>query len=119
MGLSKRRFGWTLSLSFGGWGGFYFHRDYTIRLCLGWIALTWIPQDLDDLLRNMGLDGLQAGSILFTTPGRFIGVPGGSWVLRSAGVVHGGELMLTAAPDFESSIGEAGEPTTTTTRAVE
>ena len=39
----------TFSVSFGRWGGFYFHRDYTIRLCLGWLAFTFYPFDMDDL----------------------------------------------------------------------
>lgn len=37
----------TLALSWGRYGGFYVHR---YRICLGWVALTWLPLDLDDVL---------------------------------------------------------------------
>jgi hypothetical protein len=39
----------TFCISFGRWGGFYLHRDYTTRICLGWVALTFFPCDLDRL----------------------------------------------------------------------
>lgn len=42
--------GGALSLSWGKYGGFYFKRGYTTRLCLGWIAITYFPEDLDDIL---------------------------------------------------------------------
>lgn len=38
----------TFSISIGRWGGFYWHRDYTARLCLGWVAFTFFPFDIDD-----------------------------------------------------------------------
>jgi len=28
-------------------GGFYFFRGYTTRLCLGWLAITFVPEDID------------------------------------------------------------------------
>lgn len=34
-------------LSFGRWGGFYVHRGYSWRLCLGWVAITAFPADFD------------------------------------------------------------------------
>ena len=40
----------TLSVTVGKWGGFYFCREWCWRLCLGWLALTWFPQDLDQFL---------------------------------------------------------------------
>lgn len=40
----------TLALSWGKFGGFYFHWRYTKRICLGWLAITYIPDDLDNLL---------------------------------------------------------------------
>lgn len=40
----------TFMLSFGKYGGFYFHADYSVRLCLGWVALTIIPADIDPIL---------------------------------------------------------------------
>lgn len=46
----------TIALSWGAWGGFYVHYDWTWRLCLGWVALTYIPQDLDVLLEQRTKD---------------------------------------------------------------
>lgn len=40
----------TICLSIGRWGGVYFHRGWTLRLCLGWVAITLIPVDIDELL---------------------------------------------------------------------
>lgn len=40
----------TLSFTIGPWGGFYIHNGYTLRLCLGWLALTILPVDFDCLL---------------------------------------------------------------------
>ena len=42
----------TISLSWGKYGGFYFNSDYTVRLCLGWIAITYLPLEIDDILYN-------------------------------------------------------------------
>jgi hypothetical protein len=39
---------WTLSLSWGPSGGFYLHRH---RVCLGRLALTFVPDvEIDDLM---------------------------------------------------------------------
>jgi hypothetical protein len=35
------------------WGGFYFKRGDNWRLCLGWLALTFIPRDLDFLAADL------------------------------------------------------------------
>jgi hypothetical protein len=40
----------TVALSDGPWGGFYVHRGFFHRLCLGWLALTVVPVELDDLM---------------------------------------------------------------------
>ena len=40
----------TLAISIGPWGGFYWHWGYTKRICIGWVALTWLPCDLDSLI---------------------------------------------------------------------
>lgn len=37
----------TLMLSIGKWGGVYLTWGYTKRLCLGWVAITYIPRDDD------------------------------------------------------------------------
>jgi hypothetical protein len=34
-----------LIISIGKWGGVYFFRGWSKRLCLGWVAFTFIPQD--------------------------------------------------------------------------
>lgn len=49
----------ALMLSFGKYGGFYWHKGYSKRLCLGWIAITLIPKDIDDILSKLerGNDG--------------------------------------------------------------
>lgn len=40
----------TIAINWGKYGGFYFRNRYTIRLCLGWFAITYFPCDLDDVL---------------------------------------------------------------------
>lgn len=45
-----RRSGGSFIISWGKFGGWYFHRGYTTRLCLGWLALTYFPCEVDDLL---------------------------------------------------------------------
>jgi hypothetical protein len=40
----------TIALSIGKYGGFYWNSGYTKRLCLGWVAFTYIPKDLDEVL---------------------------------------------------------------------
>jgi len=39
----------TLAISWGRYGGFYLHRQ---RVCLGWMALTYINVELDDLMKT-------------------------------------------------------------------
>jgi hypothetical protein len=38
----------TLAISWGRWGGVYVHRR---RLCLGWVAITLLPMEIEDLMR--------------------------------------------------------------------
>lgn len=40
----------SLCLSWGKWGGFYWHKGYSFRICLGWVAITWFPDEIDDLI---------------------------------------------------------------------
>ena len=41
----------TISISWGRWGGFYrFDGSVAKRLCMGWIAITWIAIEIDDVL---------------------------------------------------------------------
>ena len=43
----------SIILSFGKWGGFYWFNGYTKRLCLGWFAITFIPQDYDVMMHKI------------------------------------------------------------------
>lgn len=38
----------TFAVSWGRYGGFYLHPK---RICLGWIAATYVPVEIDDLMR--------------------------------------------------------------------
>jgi len=44
----------SIVLSFGRYGGFYIHNGFTKRICLGWMALTFIPKDIDIILAQAG-----------------------------------------------------------------
>lgn len=46
----------TIAVSFGKYGGFYFRRGYTTRLCLGWVAITYFPCDIDTIFEKMFAD---------------------------------------------------------------
>lgn len=37
-------------ISLGKWGGIYWYSGFGWRLCLGWIAITFLPMDYDDFL---------------------------------------------------------------------
>jgi hypothetical protein len=37
----------TVSVSWGSYGGFYVYSGYTKRMCLGWLAITYFPDDID------------------------------------------------------------------------
>lgn len=37
----------SLIVSIGRWGGIYYSGGYLPRICLGWIAFTFIPEDFD------------------------------------------------------------------------
>jgi len=37
-------------ISIGKWGGFYLHRGWSYRLCIGWIAFSFFPVDGDEIL---------------------------------------------------------------------
>lgn len=38
----------SIVFSVGRWGGLYYSGGYLKRICLGWVALTFIPEDFDD-----------------------------------------------------------------------
>lgn len=50
-------------ISIGRWGGLYFYRGHTTRLCLGWLALTFIPRDFDPMIRQAMYSTPSASSI--------------------------------------------------------
>jgi len=37
-------------ISIGKYGGFYWHKGASLRLCLGWVAFTFLPVDGDVML---------------------------------------------------------------------
>ena len=41
-------------VSFGPWGGLYANGTYAYRICLGFVAITWLPLDIDTVLVKMG-----------------------------------------------------------------
>ena len=44
----------SIILSIGRWGGVYVHyRGYTWRICLGWLAITFVPEDIDVVLNRL------------------------------------------------------------------
>ena len=40
----------AIIISVGRWGGVYGYLGFGMRLCLGWIALTILPVDGDDII---------------------------------------------------------------------
>jgi hypothetical protein len=38
-------------ISIGEYGGFYIHKGYLLRICLGWVAVSFIQMDGDKLLK--------------------------------------------------------------------
>jgi len=47
--MSERRT-WTLALSWGPTGGRYVHNGFAKRACLGRLAMTFVPIEIDDLM---------------------------------------------------------------------
>lgn len=42
----------TIALSIGKWGGFYFYKGWSKRICFGFIALTFFPLDIDEIFNH-------------------------------------------------------------------
>lgn len=42
--------GLTILISIGAWGGIYAYFKWSWRVCLGWIAITILPVDGDQIL---------------------------------------------------------------------
>lgn len=38
----------SIIFSVGSWGGFYLHWGFSKRICLGWVAFTFVPRDIDE-----------------------------------------------------------------------
>lgn len=49
----------SVIVSIGPYGGFYVHRGNTLRICLGWLALTFVPFDIDRVFQE-GIAALKA-----------------------------------------------------------
>ena len=43
-------------ISFGSWGGLYANGTHAYRVCLGFVAITWLPLDVDAVLADIGTD---------------------------------------------------------------
>lgn len=42
----------TICISWGKYGGFYFRSNWATRLCLGWIAITYFPEEIDKIVEK-------------------------------------------------------------------
>lgn len=52
--MEKNKAGYSIIFSYGKYGGFYRKSyGYFKRICLGWIAFTYIPEDIDVLLHRI------------------------------------------------------------------
>lgn len=40
----------SITIGWGKYGGFYFIRGFSTRICLGWISFTYFPDEIDNLL---------------------------------------------------------------------
>lgn len=40
----------TILISIGKWGGIYLYHKHSIRICLGFVAITILPTDGDNIL---------------------------------------------------------------------
>ena len=54
----------TFAIYFGHWGGISMDHDAGgwLRVCLGWVAFLWAPEDLDALLRRL-VDAAEKGGL--------------------------------------------------------
>lgn len=46
----------AIIISIGKWGNVYFYRGFGWRLCLGWIAITILPIDGDEILAAAAME---------------------------------------------------------------
>ena len=53
MNKNKKNKGISIIFSFGKYGGFYFYRRWATRICFGWFAITFIPEDIDDTFERL------------------------------------------------------------------
>ena len=47
----------AIIISIGKWGGVWVYKGYGLRLCLGWVAVTILPVDGDNILHLASLSG--------------------------------------------------------------
>jgi hypothetical protein len=50
--MKKTKFEGSFVISWGRYGGFYKRFGFMKRVCLGWLAITYVPIDFDDILRS-------------------------------------------------------------------
>lgn len=62
-------------VSFGPWGGLYASGTCAYRVCLGFVAITWLPLDVDAVLADIGSGTLRhfGLSILLSCSERQVG----------------------------------------------
>lgn len=47
------RKGGTIAVAWGRYGGFGWYSGYTKRICLGWIAFYYFPEEIEDILNDL------------------------------------------------------------------
>lgn len=40
----------SVTLAVGQWGGIYIRKGWSKGLCLGWVAITFMPADVEEIL---------------------------------------------------------------------
>jgi hypothetical protein len=48
----KNQMAGSFCISWGKYGGWYFRSGHTTRLCLGWLAFTYFPFEIDEVLTD-------------------------------------------------------------------
>lgn len=51
----------SINISIGRYGGFYIHRGNSLRICLGWIAFTFMNMELEDFAERQYSAGFRRG----------------------------------------------------------
>lgn len=51
----------SFNITIGRYGGFYIHKGNTFRICLGWIAFTFMKMELEDFADKQFEAGIRKG----------------------------------------------------------